>query len=112
MYCHFNEVQDPEIIGLEPTLISMLDRARTLADTPFIITSGLRSVEHNKKVGGVENSAHLSGLGADIQCSDSQNRFKMIQALLLIGFKRIEIARGHIHVDIDNTKDQEVIFLD
>ncbi len=111
MYCHFNEVQDPEIIGLDPILVSMLDKARTIANIPFVITSGLRTPEHNKAVGGKENSAHLIGLGADIQCNNSYNRFKIVKALILIGFKRIEIAKGHIHVDIDDSKEQEVIFL-
>jgi hypothetical protein len=111
MYCHFNEKDDPNMIGLNPKLMSMLDRARALADIPFIIVSGVRTPEHNKLVGGVVNSAHLTGDGADLQCSDSCNRFIMIRALIIVGFKRIEICKGHIHIDIDETKDQNVIFL-
>lgn len=35
-----------------------------------VINSGLRSEEHNKKIGGVANSDHLLGMAADICCED------------------------------------------
>jgi uncharacterized protein YcbK (DUF882 family) len=111
MYKNFNKENDPNMIGLSDKLMSMLDNARTIADIPFIITSGLRTPEHNKEVGGVEDSAHIKGLGADIQCTDSSNRYLMVYSLFVAGFKRIEITKGHIHVDIDDSKDQKVIFL-
>jgi hypothetical protein len=111
MYKHFNKEQDPNMIGVSDKLLSMLDNARTIADVPFIINSGLRSAEKNKEVGGVEDSAHLKGLAVDLACSDSFNRYKMIYGLFVAGFKRIEICKNHIHVDIDETKQQLVIFL-
>lgn len=37
-----------------------------LGDKPIIITSGYRTPEHNKKVGGVGGSAHLTASAADI----------------------------------------------
>ena len=39
---------------------------RTIIEQPIIVNSGYRSKEHNKKVGGVENSLHLIGLAVDI----------------------------------------------
>lgn len=36
---------------------------------PIKITSGYRSPEHNKRVGGVKNSQHLFGKAADIKVS-------------------------------------------
>lgn len=112
MLKHFNKVDDPNMIGLSDKLMSMLDNARTIADIPFIITRGLDTPEHNKAVGGVPNSAHLKGLGADLQCTDSSNRFAMVYSLFVAGFKRIEITKSHIHVDIDESKAQRVIFLE
>lgn len=110
-YKYFNEKQDPNMIGVNAELMIMLDKARGLAYIPFIITSGVRSIEHNLNVGGVENSAHLSGLAVDLQCNSSEMRYIMLFCLLIAGFKRVEITNGHIHVDIDDTKDQNVIFL-
>jgi hypothetical protein len=107
----FNKVDDPNMVGLSDKLMSMLDNARTIAGVPIVITSGLRTPEHNAEVGGVADSAHLKGLAADLQCSDSSNRYAIIYGLYVAGFKRIEICKGHIHVDIDESKDQRVIFL-
>jgi uncharacterized protein YcbK (DUF882 family) len=107
MYKYFKE---EEIIGLKPELVDMLDRAREIAETAFVITSGLRTLEHNKEVGGVEDSAHLTGEAVDIACVNSQRRFRIVKALLDVGFRRIEIRPTHIHCDIDETKVQDVIF--
>lgn len=112
MYKHFNKEQDPKMIGVNDKLMSMLDNARTIAQIPFIITSGLRTKEHNAEVGGEQDSAHLSGLAVDLACSDSLARYTMVYSLFVAGFKRIEIGKNHIHVDIDESKDQRVMFLE
>jgi len=110
MYKYFNEKDDPNMIGLHDKLMMMLDNARAFAGIPFIITSGLRTKEKNEKVGGVSNSAHLTGLACDLRCNNSKNRYSIVYALLMAGFKRIEINSAHIHVDIDDTKEQDIIF--
>lgn len=107
-YKYFN---DAEVEGLNPTLCRMLDQMRDIAEIPIFITCGLRTVEENKRVGGVPDSAHLKGLAADLRCHDSASRYKLIWAALKVGFKRIEVATGHLHVDIDNSKSQNVMFL-
>lgn len=106
---HFKE---SEVKGLDPILIGMLDAARDIAGIPFIISSGLRTPEKNTEVGGVENSAHLKGLAADIRCKDSAERFKIVDAAIDAGFKRIGIGKGHIHLDIDTTKPCGVLFIE
>ena len=104
---HFKQ---SEIYGLRDRLILMLDQAREIAGVPFIITSGLRTADQNRAVGGVSDSAHLKGLAVDLQCKNSNTRFKIVKSLLEVGFNRIEIAPLHIHTDIDNLKPKEVIF--
>lgn len=44
---------------------------------PIVITSGYRSVTHNRRVGGARNSNHLRGLAIDVACppSVSMNTF-------------------------------------
>lgn len=43
----------------------ILDPLRDVLHTPIIITSGYRSQQVNKLVGGVNNSQHMSGCAAD-----------------------------------------------
>lgn len=88
--------------------ISTLQEARNAAGVPFVINSGYRCLKHNKKVGGVKDSAHTKGLAVDIKVTDNVTRYKILQGLLFCGFTRIGLARGFIHVDVDDTKPQEV----
>lgn len=102
---------DEEVAGLDVALVIMLDKMRESAGLPIVITCGLRDPEHNSEVGGKTDSAHLTGLAADIRCPDSQTRFALVKGALVAGFTRIEVGTEHIHVDIDSTKPQNVIFL-
>lgn len=94
---------EKEAEGLSPDLMAMADMARAKAGIPFIITSGLRTAEENKKAGGADDSAHLTGEAFDLRCSDSVSRFKMVKALLESGFLRIGIYEKHIHADVSRT---------
>ena len=98
-----------ELMNLE--FLKMLDSARHLADTPFIINSGYRTAEHNKKVGGIKSSSHLKGLAVDIKIINSIQRFKILNALLSVGFVRVGIGSNFLHVDFDLTKGQNIIWL-
>lgn len=84
----------------------MLDHARHIAQTPFIITSGTRCFEHNQRVGGSPTSSHLKGLAADIKFSNGLELVKIIYGLTLAGFKRIGINedKKFVHVDTDSSK--------
>lgn len=101
-YKYFKE---SEVMGLSPALVEMLDKARGLAGIPFVITSGIRTEEHNESVGGVKDSAHLKGLAVDLLVKDSVAGGKILIALVGAGFKRFGFYEdGHIHVDIDPEK--------
>lgn len=114
-YFKLEEFDSPDLIGsgekMNATFLKMLDEARDIAEISFRITSGYRTKKHNEKVGGVNGSSHTRGLAADIACSTSRNRFIIVNALLLAGFTRIGIAKNFIHVDFDNDKSEDVIFL-
>jgi len=92
-------------------LVEKLDIARDIAGVPFIISSGYRCPKHNAEVGGKKNSAHLKGLAADIYVEDDETRWKILDALLKVGFNRIGIAKDFIHCDIDETKPNPRIWL-
>lgn len=95
---------------MDTAFLEMLDRARSLAGVPFVITSGYRTKSHNKAVGGVPSSSHISGNAADISISTSHQRFLVVAALLKVGFTRIGIAENFIHVDNDHRKPSHVIW--
>lgn len=93
-----------EIQNLSPDLVVMLDRAREVSGVPFFITSGFRTAEHNKEVGGVADSSHLKGLAVDIACNTKTDRAHIVFGLLTAGFVRIKLYKSHVHCDIDTSK--------
>ena len=116
---NLKEFDSPDLSGsglnMDKDFLSMPDNARDIAKTPFKITSGYRTKEHNiaiyKKLGKKPiESSHLKGVACDIACSDSRARFLIINALLEAGFTRIGIANNFIHVDSDCEKSQNVIW--
>ncbi len=113
-YFKINEFDSPDEPGsgskMNDEIVHMLDAARKIYGKPMKINSGYRTISHNKKVGGVSSSSHIKGLAADIACSNSVDRFKMLGALKQVGFKRIGVAGTFIHVDIDKDKTQNVIW--
>ena len=102
--CCGKEEMDRDFVG-------QLQEARDKAGTPFNINSGWRCQKHNGAVGGVEASSHLVGQATDLRAHTSNERFKIIEALIRVGFKRIGIGRTYIHVDNNNTKTQGVMWL-
>lgn len=94
-----------EIVGLKPEFVALLDKARGIAGVPFKITSGFRTPAQNASVGGVQDSAHETGLACDLAVSDSVTGGKILLALAQVGFKRFGFyGDNHIHVDMDSTK--------
>lgn len=90
-----------EVVNLQVPLVQMLDKARGISNTPYVITSGFRTPEQNSAVGGEPNSSHLRGLAADIACTNT-TRQAVLKGLLTCGTPVfIECATAHIHVDID-----------
>ena len=114
---HFfiSEFDSPDLKGsgqlMSETFLSMIDEARGIANVPFKINSGFRTDKHNKKVGGKKGSSHLKGLACDIKCVDSRSRFKIINALISVGFTRIGIAKSFIHCDVDINKASQVVWI-
>lgn len=91
--------------------VRKLDNARSYAGIPFVITSGYRCPAHNKAVGGVTGSAHVTGHAADISATTGEQKFKIVQALILAGFTRIGVAKSFVHVDDDPSKPSPTIWL-
>lgn len=71
---------------------------------PLVISSWVRCPEYNKLKGGVYNSGHLVGEAIDIHTFSKDERFKLVQTLMYVGFRRIIIYRRHIHTDLSVIK--------
>ena len=102
---YFKEIED----NMSKEFLFVLDEAREFAGIPFIINSAYRSPEHPLSIKN-PNSSHIKGLAVDIKATDSVTRFKIVKALIEVGFTRIGIADTFIHVDLDLDKTQNVIW--
>lgn len=99
--CGLNNINDDLVLALE--------KARGNSNFPFKINSACRCEKHNKKSGGVKDSAHTKGLAVDISIRDDSVRFIIVSALLNVGFKRVLLYDTFIHVDVDLTKPQFIL---
>ncbi len=98
-------------ILIESKIIDILEELRNYLKKPVIITSAYRCKVHNRRIGGVPNSAHTKGLAVDIKATNSKIRHEILSFLLSKGIKRIGIANVFIHFDLDSDKPQNVIWL-
>lgn len=120
MYRYFNlkEFDSPDEVGsggkMRAEFLRRLDTARHISQTPYIITSGFRSIAANNDLikrgyRASRNSSHLKGWAADIQANDSRTRHRILKGLIEAGFNRIGISgAGFIHVDADPSKKEAV----
>ena len=95
--------------NMSKEFLFVLDEAREIAGIPFIINSAYRSPEHPLSIKN-PSSSHIKGLAVDIKATDSKTRFKIVKALIQVGFTRIGIADTFIHVDLDLDKTKNVIW--
>jgi zinc D-Ala-D-Ala carboxypeptidase len=97
---------------MQPEFLFMLEKARAMADVPFIITSAFRCPEHNRAVDGAANSAHLRGQAVDIRIRNGQSAFIILKGLLAAGFVRIGYNQRYnfFHADNDLTLPNPLFF--
>ena len=82
-----------------------LQKARTIAGVRFHILSGYRDKAYNDSLpNSVPNSAHIYGLACDIWFDCMFDRLKAFDAFREVGIKRIGVAKGFTHIDIDDSK--------
>lgn len=79
--------------------LARLERAREIADTPFVLSSAYRSPDYERKKGRSGKGAHTEGRAFDILCNSSSVRWRIVFGALASGFRRIGIAKTFIHLD-------------
>jgi len=95
---------------MDQRFLDALDALRAQAGIPLVLNCAYRSVAHEKARGRSGNSAHTKGLAADIRCNSSATRWKIVTAALALGIRRIGIGKSYVHVDIDGTLPQDVVW--
>lgn len=115
---HFHPVEfdSPDVPGsgaaMDFRFVSELDAIREAVGFPLVIHSGFRSQERNAALKDAKpDSAHLRGFAADIGAPLSIQRFALAQAAFARGFRRIGIGSGFVHLDLDPTLPQGVLWL-
>lgn len=98
-----------EVLKNLTELAKNLEVLRKHIGQPIRITSGFRSKEHNKKIGGALNSYHVLGMAADIQVAKMtpEQVAKAVELLIKEGKMKeggIGIYKTWLHYDHRGTK--------
>mgnify|MGYP001563404707 CR=1 FL=1 len=92
-----------------------LEASRVIAGIPFVVNSGFRCADNQNDLiaRGLSEptSSHPKGLAVDVKAIDSDARFRIVDAAPKAGITRIGIAKDFIHLDIDQDKPQNLIWL-
>lgn len=91
--------------------LARLDLCRSIAKTPFVLSSAYRSREYEISKGRSGNGAHTEGRAFDIRCVDASIRMRIVRAALEVGFQRIGIGKTFVHLDDSPNLKHEVIWL-
>jgi uncharacterized protein YcbK (DUF882 family) len=95
-----------------PNILQLAKNLQVLRDAvgkSISITSGYRSPQHNKKIGGAKDSQHVKGMAADIKVSGMTPKevALVIEGLIEQGKMKqggIGIYPSWIHYDVRGTK--------
>jgi len=92
--------------------IHLLDELREECGFPFIITSGYRSPDHSIERYKDNPGTHTQGIASDIRVGDGNQRYKIVEQAIYLGFTGIGIAKEFIHLDtrVLNGKEEPVIW--
>jgi uncharacterized protein YcbK (DUF882 family) len=89
---------------------ALLDKIREAYDKPIYINSGYRTPEHNKRVGGVANSQHLTGEACDFTGRDFKRLLRIIDELDdngIINYDQMIIYRKRRFIHISYKSSEE-----
>ena len=94
-----------DLVRISPALLDILHSIRHHFGVPVIITSGYRTPEHNKKVGGAKKSTHMVGIAADIVVKGvSPGKVAQYAELLMPEYGGIGEYRTFVHIDVRHQK--------
>jgi uncharacterized protein YcbK (DUF882 family) len=108
----FKDKEFVNVSQMSPKLRELLDDMRHIYGAPITVTSSYRSSGST----GKRDSAHELGPSGhwdavDIRSDTSRNRYLLVSAAYLAGFRRIGVYDRHIHVDVAEDLDQDVMWI-
>lgn len=98
-----NEPNAEQIKNLQQLNLKIYTPIKTGLDKlgkTLTVTSGFRSPDLNKHIGGAPNSSHMSGLALDLICESPEFLFKFIKGLNL-PYAQLIIEPTWVHVSLD-----------
>lgn len=103
--------------NLEALVNNVLDPLRTAYGKPIRVTSGYRSYDLNKTVGGSKTSQHALGMASDITGGSVFENIKLFQLVidLDLPFDQLIFEKGNnigpqwIHISYDPTRNRKQI---
>jgi hypothetical protein len=84
---------------VEPTLVEMLQLMRNRLGRALSINSAYRTPEYNAGINGATKSKHIIGAAADLATPDKMSSISLAGLAYAVGFRRIGVAHGFVHVD-------------
>lgn len=88
-------------ILINTVALDALQAFRNKIGKAIIVNSAYRSPEHNKEVGGVDESQHLLG-AFDIRIV-GHNKFYLLKSAFEVGFTGIGLYETWLHLDVRKT---------
>lgn len=76
-----NNTPSPTVIQHLTVLAEGLEEVRSLLKKPMFISSGYRSLELNRKIGGSATSDHVNGYAADFTCNQFGTPKEIVRAI-------------------------------
>ena len=93
--------------------VKWLYNMRSVLGFPIVISKGggYRTTEYQEKHGGTKGkeSDHTQGMGVDVKCADSSQRYAIFDYCIRNGIKRLEICDRHVHIGYSMTLPQNVL---
>tara|TARA_R100001086_G_scaffold200132_1_gene116424 strand:- start:1340 stop:1702 length:363 start_codon:yes stop_codon:yes gene_type:complete len=115
-YFEYSEFDSPDLPGsgkmyMDLVFLEILDQVRFMFCEPIYINSGYRTKKHNDSLpNSSPDSSHLKGLAVDIKCTNSRDRYTLINLFITHKVTRFGISKNFLHVDMDKSKAQNLIW--
>ena len=94
-----------QVVFIDDYLVKILDILRTKIQKPVIITSGYRTPELNKNVGGAAYSYHMRGMAADIRVNGMSAKEIANELNAIVPDEcGIIVYKSWVHFDVRNKK--------
>lgn len=97
-----NVPEEPQMDNLRRTA-NRMDAIRDLLQHPVTVSSGFRSPEVNRAVGGVSNDAHEHGYGCDFVCPRFGTPADVAREIARsdIAYDQLILEYGWVHISFD-----------